>query len=198
MATTTEDKCFLATTIDNDHDLRHGHCLHKPPMRCYIITIVLSLWLTSLFGDNHTQDTTLSWGKAYFPIVEAPVCLRSTIGGKDYLVFVEYNDSLSIKGHYMSLEENMTDTLPFRLEAQGHNAMLYHHGGLQAFIPHVASMDSLRTEASAQSDEFDSTSFRFEKHKTPVFHDYGNSRYRETLVALENISDITYGRASVF
>ena len=71
-------------------------------MRCYIITIVLSLWLTSLFGDNHKQDTSLCFGKAYFPVVEAPACLRSTIGGKDYLVFVENSDSLSLKGHYMS------------------------------------------------------------------------------------------------
>ena len=63
-------------------------------MRRYIITIVLSLWLASLFGDNHTQDT-LSLGKANFPVVEAPACFRSNVGGKDFLVFVEYSDSLS-------------------------------------------------------------------------------------------------------
>lgn len=167
-------------------------------MRCYIITIVLSLWLTSLFGDNHTQDTSLCFGKAYFPVVEAPACLRSTVGGKDYLVFVENSDSLSLKGHYMSLEKNMTDTLPFRLEAQDSHAVLYYHGGQEAFIPHVVSMDSLHVEGYAQSNEFDSTSFWFEKHKTPVFHDYGNSRYRETLFAVEKTSDITYGRARGF
>ena len=172
--------------------------LYELPMRRYIITIVLSLWLASLFGDNHTQDSTLSWGKAYFPVVETPACFRSNVGGKDFLVFVEYSDSLSIKGHYMSLEENMTDTLPFRLEAQGQNAVLYYHGGQEVFHPHVVSMDSLHTKGYVQSGVFDSTSFWFEKHKTAAFHDYGNSRYRETLFAVEKISDITYARARGF
>ena len=57
---------------------------------------------------------------------------------------------------------------------------------------------SLRAEGYAQSNGFDSTSFLFEKHKTPVFHDYGNSRYRETLFAVEKTSNITYGRARGF
>ena len=117
-------------------------------MRRYIITIVLFLWLASLFGNNHTQDTSLFLGEADFPAVEAPTCLRSTIGAKDYLVFVEYSDSLSLKGHYMSLEENMTDTLPFRLEAQDSHAVLYYHGGQEAFIPLVISMDSLHAEGT--------------------------------------------------
>lgn len=167
-------------------------------MRRYIITIVLSLWLASLLGDNHTQDSTLSWGKAYFPVVETPACFRSNVGGKDFLVFVEYSDSLSIKGHYMSLEENMTDTLPFRLEAQGQNAVLYYHGGQEVFHPHVVSMDSLHTKGYVQSGVFDSTSFWFEKHKTAAFHDYENSRYCETLFAVEKTSDITYARARGF
>ena len=167
-------------------------------MRCYIITIVLSLWLASLFGNNHTQDTSLFLGEADFPAVETPTCLRSTIGGKDYLVFVEYSDSLSLKGHYMSLEENMTDTLPFRLEAQDSHAVLYYHGGQEAFIPLVVSMDSLHAEGYAQSDALDSTYFRFEKLKTRAFHDYGNSRYRETEFSVEKTSNITYGRARGF
>ena len=167
-------------------------------MRRYIITLVLSLWLTLLFGDNHIQDASLFLRKVRFPFMETPACLRSTIGGKDYLVFVEYSDSLSIKGHYMRLEENMTDTLPFLLEAQDPNTVLYYNGGQEAFYPHVVSMDSLHAEGYAQSDVFDSISFWFEKHKTPAFHDYENSRYRETLFAVEKTSDITYARARGF
>ena len=172
--------------------------LSELPMRRYIITLVLPLWLTLLFGDNHIQDVSLFLRKVHFPFMETPACLRSNIGGKDYLVFVEYSDSLSIKGHYMRLEENMTDTLPFLLETQGHNAVLYYQGGQEAFYPHVVSMDSLHAEGYAQSDVFDSISFWFEKHKTPAFHDYENIRYRETLFAVEKTSDITYARARGF
>lgn len=172
--------------------------LSESPMRRYIITLVFSLWLAHLFGDNLVQDTSLFLGKAYFPVIETPACYRSTIDGKDYLVFVEYSDSLSIKGHYMSLEETMTDTLPFRLEAQGHNAMLYHDGRQGTFHPNIVSIDSLHAEGYAQSDEFDSTSFWFEKHKTTAFHDFANSRYRETKFAVEKISDIPYAHAKGF
>ncbi len=167
-------------------------------MRRYIITIVLFLWLALLFGGNHSQDTCLIFREAYLPAVKPPACLRSTIGGKDYLVFVEHSDSLSIKGHYMSLEENMTDTLPFRLEAQDRNAVLYHHRGQEAFHLHIVALDSLHAEGYAQSDAFDSTSFWLERHKTPAFHDYGNSRYRETRFAVEKTSDIPYAHAKGF
>ena len=68
-----------------------------------------------------------------FPFIEPPTVFKSTIGDKDFLVFIEYSDSLNIKGHYMSLEETMTDTLPFKLEAEGHNAILYYEGHEETF-----------------------------------------------------------------
>ena len=163
-------------------------------MRRYIITIVFSLWLALLFGDNPVQDTSLVSERVCFPVMETPACFRSTINDKDYLVFIEYSDSLNIKGHYMTLEETMTDTLPFRLEAQDHNAVLYYNGGQKAFRPHVVSMDSQHAEGYT----LDSTSFRFEKHETPAFHDYGNNRYKDTLFAVEKISDIPYAHAKGF
>ena len=167
-------------------------------MRRYIITIVLSLWLALLFGDNHTQDTSLFLGKACFPIMETPVCLRSTISGKDFLVFVEYSDSLNVEGHYMTLEENMTDTLPFRMEIQDQDAVLYFNGGQKAFHPHIVSMDNQHAEGYVQTAAFDTTSFRYEKHATPPFHDYGNSRYCETKFAVEKTSNIPYAHAKGF
>ena len=172
--------------------------LSELSMRRYIITLVFSLWLAHLFGDNPIQDTSLFSEKVCFPVMEAPVCFRSTIDGKDFLVFIEYSDSLNLKGHYMTLEESMTDTLPFRLEARDHNAVLYYNGVQESFHPHVVFMDSLHAEGYTLSDALDSTSFWFEKHQTPAFHDYGNSRYRETKFAVEKISDIPYAHAKGF
>ena len=166
-------------------------------MRRCLITIVLSIGFVLLFGDN-TQDASLSWGNGYFPIMETPACFRSVIGGKGFLVFVEHCDSLNIKGHYMTLEENMTDTLPFRLEAQDRDAVLYYDGGQMTFRPHVVSVDSLHAEGYAQSDALDSVSFWFEKHEPLPFHDYGNNRYREAKFAVEKTSDIPYAHARGF
>ena len=161
----------------------------------YILTLVFSLWLAHLFGENPVQDTSLVLEKVYFPVMETPACFRSTIHDNDFLVFVEYNDSLNIKGHYMSLEESMTDTLPFRLEAQDYDAMLYYNGGQEAFQPHVISMDSQHVEGYVQSSAFDSIPFHFEKHRTHTFKDHENSRYRKAKFDVEKIRDIPYANA---
>ena len=160
-------------------------------MRRYIITLVLSFWLVHLFGDNPVQDTSLVLERVCFPVVEAPACFRSNIDGKDFLVFIEYSDSLSIKGHYMTMEETMTDTLPFRLEAQDYDAVLYYEDGQKTFLPHVISIDSQYAEGYTQSDVCDSALFCLEKHLTPAFKDLGNSRYREAKFAVEKILSLT-------
>lgn len=164
----------------------------------YIITLVLSFWLVHLFGDNPVQDTSLVLERVCFPVVEAPACFRSNIDGKDFLVFIEYSDSLSIKGHYMTMEETMTDTLPFRLEAQDYDAVLYYEDGQKTFLPHVISIDSQYAEGYTQSDVCDSALFCFEKHQIPVFKDLGNSRYREAKFAVEKIKNIPYAKAEGF
>ena len=143
--------------------------LSELSMRRYIITLVFSLWLAHLFGDNPIQDTSLFSEKVCFPVTEAPVCFRSTIDGKDFLVFIEYSDSLNLKGHYMTLEESMTDTLPFRLEARDHNAVLYYNGVQESFHPHVVFMDSLHAEGYTLSDALDSTSFGSKSTKLQLF-----------------------------
>ena len=116
-----------------------------------------------------------------FPIIETPTLFKSTIKGRDFLVFVEYSDSLNIKGHYMSLEETMTDTLPFKLEAEGHNAVLYYDGHKEIFCPCVEFTDSL-----------------FQIHQVPAFQDFENKRYQDTLFAVEKISDICYANSPGF
>ena len=164
----------------------------------YIFTLAFSLWLTHLFGDNPVQDSSLVLERVCFPIVETPACFRSTVDGKDFLVFIEYSASLSIKGHYMTLKETMTDTLPFRLEAQGCDVMLYYNDKQETFLPHIIAMDGQHAEGYAQSSTFDSTSFCFAKHLTPAFKDLENSRYRETKFDVEKTSNIPYAHAKGF
>ena len=84
-------------------------------MRRSIITIILSLLFTQLFGNDGTPGSQLALKKVYFPVIETPACFTSTIRDKESLVFIEYSDSLHVNGHYMAIEEFMTDTLPFKL-----------------------------------------------------------------------------------
>lgn len=135
-----------------------------------------------LLGNNGTPDPVMKMKGDGFPIIETPTIFKSTIGDRDFLVFVEHSDSLNIKGHYMSLEETMTDTLPFKLEVEGQNAILYYEDHEQ-----VCQLSTLDTAIS-----------RFQVLEAPAFQDFENKRYQDTLFAVEEISDICYANAPGF
>lgn len=167
-------------------------------MRRCIIAIVFSLWFAHLFGNDRFPDPHLFMKKVYFPKVETPAVFKSTIHGDNYLIFIEYSDSLNMKGHYMALEGDMNDTLPFRLEARKRNARLYYNGKKETFRPRVFSMDSIHARGYARLSVLGSASFRFEMHKIADFQDFENSRYQDTLFAVEEIADIPYANAMGF
>ncbi len=141
------------------------------------LTTMCLLFCVHLFGNDSIPDPGMFMKGDGFPIIETPAVFKSTIGDRDFLVFVEYSDSLNIKGHYMALEETMTDTLPFKLGAEGHNAILYYED---------------------HKEIFDTADFRFQSHETPAFQDFGNKRYQDSLFAVEKISDICYGNSPGF
>ena len=141
------------------------------------LTTMCLLFCVHLFGNDSISDPDMFMKGDGFPIIETPSVFKSTIGDRDFLVFVEYSDSLNIKGHYMSLEETMTDTLPFKLEAEGHNAILYYED---------------------HEEVFDTADFLFQIHEAPTFQDFGNKRYQDSLFAVEKISDICYGNSPGF
>ena len=167
-------------------------------MRRYIFAIVFSLSCANLFGNDGIPNPLLFLKKVYFPVIETPACITGTVRGKDFLVFIEYSDSLNIKGHYMPLEEAMTDTLPFKLVARKRNAILYYNGEKETFRPRVVSMDSIHAKGYARLSVFGTTSFRFNIHETPVFQNFENNRYQDTLFAVEEINNIPYAKVQGF
>ena len=167
-------------------------------MRRYIFALVLSLSFVHLFGNDGIPNPRLFLKKVYFPVVETPTVFISKVHGKELLVFIEYSDSLNVKGHYMALEEDMTDTLPFRLKAHKRNAILYYNGEKETFRPRVISMDSTHARGYARLSVLGTASFRFDIHEVPAFHDYGNNRYQDTLFAVEEINDIPYAKVMGF
>ena len=164
----------------------------------FFLASMCLLLCTHLFGNDSTPDPIMFKNGDCFPIIDTPTVFKSTIGDKDFLVFIEYSDSLNIKGHYMSLEETMTDTLPFKLEAEGHNAILYYEDHEEIFRPCVEFMDERQAYGYAQLSTLDTTIFRFQIHEAPAFQDFGNKRYQDTLFAVEKISDICYANSPGF
>ena len=167
-------------------------------MRRHIITLVLSLTIAYLYGNDDIPNPRLFLKKVYFPVIETPACFTSTVHGKDFLVFVEYSDSLNMRGHYMVLEEGMTDTLPFRLEAHKRNARLYYNGEKETFRPRVVSMDSLHAKGYARLSVLGTARFQFNLLETPVFQDFENNRYQDTLFAVEETNNIPYAKVLGF
>ena len=164
----------------------------------FFLASMCLLLCTHLFGNGSTPDPIMFKNGDCFPIIDTPTVFKSTIGDRDFLVFIEYSDSLNIKGHYMSLEETLTDTLPFKLEAKGHNAVLYYEDHEEIFRPCVEFMDERQAYGYAQLSTLDTAIFRFQIHEAPAFQDYGNKRYQDTLFAVEKISDICYANSPGF
>ena len=167
-------------------------------MRRLFITIVFALLSAHLFGNDGIPDPRLFMKRVFFPVVETPAVFTSIIDDKDFLVFIEYSDSLNIKGHYMVWGETMADTLPFKLEAKGRNAILYYENQKETFRPRVESMDGQHAIGYARLSLFGTARFNFNILETPVFHDFENKRYQDTLFAVEEISDICYAHVPGF
>ena len=167
-------------------------------MRRFVFTIVFSLLFAPLFGNDDIPNPRLFFKKVYFPVIETPACFTSTVHGKDFLVFIEYSDSLNIKGHYMSMEKAVADTLPFSLEARGRNARLYYNGEKETFRPRVKSMDSQHAQGYARLSVLGTARFHFDIFETPVFHDFENKRYQDSLFAVEETNDVPYAKVMGF
>lgn len=167
-------------------------------MRRFLAFIFLSLLSFHLLGDDGIPNPRLFLKGVFFPVVETPAVFTSTIDGKDFFVFIEYSDSLTMKGHYMAWEETMTDTLPFKLEAKGRKAILYYENQKEVFRPRIKSMDSQHANGYARLSLFGTARFQFNIHETPTFHDFENKRYQDTLFEVEEIHDLTYARVPGF
>lgn len=167
-------------------------------MRRFLVTIVLSLLSFHLLGNEGIPNPGLFMKRVFFPVVETPAVFTSTVDGKDLLVFIEYSDSLNMKGHYMVCDETMTDTLPFRLEAKGRNAILYYEDQEELFRPRIKSMDSQHAIGYARLSLFGTARFQLHIFETPVFCDFDNDRYQDTMFAVEEVSDIRYAQVPGF
>ena len=167
-------------------------------MRRILYILAFSLLFAALFGNNRDPDEHLFPKKVIFPVIETPAIFTSTVDDKDFLIFIEYSDSKTIKGHYMSLEETMTDTLPFRLESLGRRARLYYNGEKETFRPRFLALDDKHAEGIARLNLLKTASFEMEAYYIPDFQNFENSRYQDTLFAVEEICDIPYAKVMGF
>ncbi len=165
-------------------------------MRRFLLLLFFPLLVGHLLGGQWGSEARRLSKKVTFPVIETPAIFTGTIDDRHYLVFVEYSDSQHVRGHYMSLEEPVADTLPFQLEARKRNARLYYNGEKETFRPRIYSMDEQQAEGYARLSLFGTAFFRFLVHEVPpVFQDMENKRYQDSLFAVEEMDDIVYANA---
>ena len=167
-------------------------------MRRFFTTSIFILLVSTLFACSTSKEKRKPFWKVVFPVIETPATFTGTIDDRDYLIFIEHSDSLYVTGHYMLLEETMTDTLPFQLEARGRNARLYYNGKKETFRPRVKSMDEQHADGYARLSVLGTAFFHFQAHAIPAFRDMENKRYQDTLFAVEETKDICYANVPGF
>ena len=160
------------------------------------IFIIVAL-LLGIVASAKEPSRKAFWRVA-FPVIETPAVFTATIDEDDFLVFVEYSDSLLVKGHYMALEATPTDTLPFLLEARGRNARLYYNGERETFRPRVESMDEQHAEGKARLSLLGTAHFHIKIHEISDFQDFDNDRYLDSLFAVEEVNDLCYANVQGF
>ncbi len=166
------------------------HQNHTFMMHRFLLTIAFSLLFFSVFGNIEENVNR----KVVFPVIETPAVFTGTVEDEDFLIFVERSEEDCITGHYMSLEQEMADTLPFRLEALGRRARLYYNGERETFRPNIQALDDKHAEGIARLNLFQTASFEIDIHHIPDFQDFENNRYQDTLFAVEETSDIPYAK----
>lgn len=167
-------------------------------MRRFLTTSILLLLVAAVFASPSDNEKRKKNKKVVFPIIETPALFTGVIDDNNYLVFIEYSDSLHVRGHYMSLEETMADTLPFQLEARGRNARLYYNGTKETFRPRISSMDEQHADGYARLSLLGTAFFNFQIHETPEYQELENKRYQDTLFAVDELHDICYANVPGF
>lgn len=59
------------------------------------------------------------------PLLEVPSIYRGNFGSKEYAVFVEASDANELKGHYLALDKEISDSIAFRLSFDGKTCALF-------------------------------------------------------------------------
>ena len=165
--------------------------IRYPMARLHYI-IALSLLL---FGACRHMDTAPETKETVvFPHMEVPTLFDATIDGEKFLVFVESSSESRVEGHYMPLSEAVSDTLPFRLEAQGQKVKLNFDRKRKTLRPHSAMMDNGHCEGRVRLGFFSTAEFRFDKHELPAFRSFAQGRYHDTLFAVRETGGLPYAQ----
>ncbi|MGP1447560.1 MAG: alpha/beta hydrolase fold domain-containing protein [Candidatus Limimorpha sp.] len=128
----------------------------------------------------------------WLPVLPAPSVYLGDMDGKEYAVFVETSDEHELKGHYLSLDHDQSDTIAFRLEALSHR-IRYQDGQLDKTLKFkTLNVNADSINGRMKTGFFSKMSFQFKPYRKPSYCDHENGRYRSRMFEVEEIPDIPF------
>lgn len=143
--------------------------------------------------ENQCENKTLE-----LPLLEVPSIYRGNFGSKEYAVFVEASDANELKGHYLALDEEISDSIAFRLSFDGKNLRFVSQKINICQKVNRLHSDSQIIEGFIQHSLQNQTYFSFSPYEIPQFIEYDSIRYRQSKFNVKRIDQVHFANADGF
>ena len=161
------------------------------------ILFLMPFFLLGWVGMSEAQ-TKQAKNRVSFPVVETPAVFIGSVGASDYVVFIDRSDEKSVYGRYLSMNEEIADTIPFRIVALRKRARLFYDGKKETFRPKLDSADETHVQGIAQLSLFKKGEFDLRRYNAPEFQKFDENRYNDSMFTVREITDISYAKAKGF
>lgn len=128
----------------------------------------------------------------WLPVLPAPSVYTGKMGGDDYAVFIETSDEHELKGHYLNLDYDQSDTIAFRLEALAHHIRYQDEKTDKTVRFRTLNVNADSIMGCMKTGLFSKMSFQFKPYRKPSYCDHENGRYQSRLFDVDEIPDIPF------
>lgn len=116
------------------------------------------------------------WLKS-FPVLPVPSVYQGNLGSGFYAVFVESSDVSELKGHYLSLSDEVSDTIAFTLSAEGSRVRFISRDVDVSHRVKKIREDDSRIDGRIRNGLMSYTPFSFARCEMPAFESFDTTRY---------------------
>ena len=143
-------------------------------------------------GSNENSENQEENTISGLPLLNVPAIYQGNYGSKPYAVFIEESLATELKGHYLALDQEMSDSIAFRLYFDGENLRFVSQE--MEVCPQVNRLhiDSQKIEGNVQHSFLNWTHFSFSPYEFPQFVEYDSTRYQRSMFEVQRIDKVCF------
>ena len=143
-------------------------------------------------GSNENSENQEENTISGLPLLNVPAIYQGNYGSKPYAVFIEESLATELKGHYLALDQEMSDSIAFRLYFDGENLRFVSQE--MEVCPQVNRLhiDSQKIEGNVQHSFLNWTHFSFSPYEFPQFVEYDSTRYQQPKFSVRRTDQVHY------